>query len=164
MRLARDYGDELTRPLGAVTHLFPSAEALAGADPDRLAMPGARRRALLGLATALAKGDLTLDAGADRAEARRLLLALPGIGPWTADYIGMRALRDPDAFLPADLGVRHALEQLGQDGRPAAAERLAERWRPYRAYAVQHLWAHLATSRPAKRSATEAGKLTPLAA
>jgi len=57
----------------------------------------------------------------------------------------MRALRDPDAFLPSDLGVRHALEQLGQDGRPTAAEQLAERWRPYRAYAVQHLWALLAT-------------------
>ncbi len=56
----------------------------------------------------------------------------------------MRALRDPDAFLPSDLGVRHALERLGEDGRPAAAERLAERWRPYRAYAVQHLWAQLA--------------------
>jgi AraC family transcriptional regulator of adaptative response / DNA-3-methyladenine glycosylase II len=148
-RLLSDCGDALEHPLGAVTHVFPSAETLAGADPDRLAMPSARARALLGLAAALADGELTLDAGADREEARRGLLALPGIGPWTADYIAMRALRDPDAFLPSDLGVRHALEQLGHDGRPAAAERLAERWRPYRAYAVQHLWAALTTSRPA---------------
>ena len=59
----------------------------------------------------------------------------------------MRALRDPDAFLPSDLGVRHALEQLGQDGRPAAASELAERWRPYRAYALQHLWASLSSQR-----------------
>jgi AraC family transcriptional regulator of adaptative response / DNA-3-methyladenine glycosylase II len=140
-RLVSDYGDPLERPVGGVTHVFPCAEALAEADPDRLAMPNARRRALLGLAAALAQGGLTLDAGADRDEARGRLLALPGIGPWTADYVAMRALRDPDAFLPGDLGVRHALEQLGQDGRPAAAERLAERWRPYRAYAVQHLWA-----------------------
>ena len=71
-------------------------------------------------------------------------LALPGIGPWTVAYIAMRALRDPDAFLATDLGVRHALERLGQDGRPAAARTLAERWRPYRAYALQHLWSSLA--------------------
>ena len=113
-----------------MTHVFPSIETLAAADPERLAMPTARRRALLGLAGALANGDLTLDAGSDRGEARRRLLALPGIGPWTTEYIAMRALRDPDAFLPSDLGVRHALEQLGHDGQPAAAERLAERWRP----------------------------------
>jgi AraC family transcriptional regulator of adaptative response / DNA-3-methyladenine glycosylase II len=106
-------------------------------------MPAARRRALLGLAGALARGELVLDPEADRETARARLLALPGIGPWTADYVAMRALRDPDAFLPTDLGVRHALERLGEDGRPGAAARLAERWRPYRAYAVQHLWASL---------------------
>jgi AraC family transcriptional regulator of adaptative response / DNA-3-methyladenine glycosylase II len=161
-RLVSDYGEALERPVGAVTHVFPSAEALAGADPDRLAMPDARRRALLGLAAALTREDLTLDAGADRDEARGRLLALPGIGPWTAEYVAMRALRDPDAFLPSDLGVRHALERLGCDGHPAAAERLAERWRPYRAYAVQHLWAQLGASQPARRnmqSNSETGRL-----
>jgi AraC family transcriptional regulator of adaptative response / DNA-3-methyladenine glycosylase II len=142
-RLVASYGEQLERPLGAVTHAFPSVQALREADPDRLAMPAARRRALLGLAGALADGDLTLDAGSDRGEARSRLLELPGIGPWTTEYIAMRALRDPDAFLPSDLGVRHALEQLGHDGQPVAAERLAKRWRPYRAYAVQHLWATL---------------------
>jgi AraC family transcriptional regulator of adaptative response / DNA-3-methyladenine glycosylase II len=60
----------------------------------------------------------------------------------------MRGLRDPDAFLPTDLGVRHALVELGADGRPAAAARLAESWRPYRAYALAHLWGHLAETRP----------------
>ncbi|MCW3064849.1 MAG: transcriptional regulator, AraC family, partial [Solirubrobacterales bacterium] len=79
----------------------------------------------------------------DRAEAEARLLALPGIGSWTASYIGMRALRDPDAFLPTDLGVRHGLERLGLDGRPGAAVALAERWRPYRAYALVHLWGEL---------------------
>jgi len=143
-RLVAALGQPLARPLGAVTHVFPSAERLAEADPERLAMPHARRRALLGLAAALARGELVLDAGADREEARRRLLALPGIGPWTAAYVAMRALRDPDAFLESDLGVRRALERLGRDGRPAAAARVAERWRPYRAYAVQHLWARLA--------------------
>ena len=142
-RLAADYGEPLARPLGTVTHLFPSAGALADADPARLAMPAARCRALLTLAGALASGQIVLDAGAERAQTRRQLLELPGIGTWTADYIAIRALRDPDAFLPADLGVRHALERLGQDGRPANAERLAESWRPYRAYALQHLWASL---------------------
>jgi len=148
-RLVAGYGRPLDRPLGAVTHVFPSADVLAAVDPARLAMPSARRRALLRLTGALADGELVLDAGADRDEARRRLLALPGIGPWTAAYIAMRALRDPDAFLPSDLGVRRALEQLGEEARPAAAARLAERRRPYRSYAVQHLWAHLSASRGA---------------
>src|SRR5881227_1874800 len=106
-------------------------------------MPAARARALVGVARALAGEELVLDGGADREQARRALLSLPGIGPWTAGYVAMRALRDPDAFLPSDLGVRRALERLGRDARPAAAAALAERWRPYRAYALQHLWASL---------------------
>jgi AraC family transcriptional regulator of adaptative response / DNA-3-methyladenine glycosylase II len=163
-RLVSDYGEELEHPLGAVTHVFPSVSALAAADPERLAMPVARRRALLGLCAALADGELTLDAGADRLQARRRMLALPGIGPWTADYIAMRALRDPDAFLASDLGVRHALEALGLDGRPTAAIQLAERWRPYRAYAVQHLWAQLAVLRQARRRTTTASQPTRIAA
>jgi AraC family transcriptional regulator of adaptative response / DNA-3-methyladenine glycosylase II len=146
-RLVAAYGEQLERPLGAVTHLFPSAEALAGADPERLAMPAARRRALLGLSRAVASGEIALDAGVDRDDTRARLLSLPGVGPWTVEYVAMRALRDPDAFLPADLGVRHALERLGRDGRPGAAGRIAERWRPYRAYALQHLWAQLAAPR-----------------
>jgi AraC family transcriptional regulator of adaptative response / DNA-3-methyladenine glycosylase II len=142
-RLTAAHGEALKRPLGTVTHVFPSAAALADADPTTLAMPIARRRALFALVTALANEELVIDAGADRLHARDRLLALPGIGPWTAEYIAMRALRDPDAFLPSDLGVRHALEQLGHRCDPASATKLAERWRPYRAYAVQHLWASL---------------------
>jgi len=143
-RLVSLYGEELERPLGAVTHAFPCARALAGADRSRFAMPAARAAALLALARALASGELVLDGGADRAETRRRLLALPGVGPWTAAYVAMRALRDPDAFPAGDLGVRHALERLGADGRPASARRLSQRWRPYRAYAVAHLWSTLA--------------------
>jgi AraC family transcriptional regulator, regulatory protein of adaptative response / DNA-3-methyladenine glycosylase II len=148
-RLVAQYGEPLERPLGGVTHTFPGSKALAGADPEQMAMPKARCFALLGLAGALASGELTLDAGSDRAEARARLLALPGIGEWTTEYIAMRAMRDPDAFLPSDLGVRHALEQIGHDGAPAAAERVAERWRPYRAYALQHLWASLSPPKQA---------------
>lgn len=145
-RLVARHGEPLQRPLGAVTHVFPSAQALTEIDPAALAMPLARGHALLGLARALDRGELTVDAGADRTDARRRLLELPGIGPWTAEYIAMRALRDPDAFLAGDLGVRHALQRLGHDDRPRAAQALAERWRPYRAYAVVHLWASLQPS------------------
>ena len=163
-RLVADCGEPLERPLGGVTHAFPTAEVLAEMDPERLTMPSSRRRGLLALTTALARGELILDTGVDRADARRRLLAIPGIGPWTTEYIAMRALRDPDAFLPTDLGVRHALEGLGQDGLPATSVRLAERWRPYRAYAVQHLWASLHPPRGAKRAPAGATDATRLAA
>jgi AraC family transcriptional regulator of adaptative response / DNA-3-methyladenine glycosylase II len=139
-------------------------ETLAEADLGRLGMPSARARGLCGLVAALAGGEIVLDAGSERAETRRRLLTLPGIGPWTAEYIAMRALRDPDAFLPGDLGVRHALEQLGHDGAPTAAERISQRWRPYRAYAVQHLWASLGPAARSGRVATAARRADPLAA
>jgi AraC family transcriptional regulator, regulatory protein of adaptative response / DNA-3-methyladenine glycosylase II len=151
-RLVAAYGKPLERPEGELTHCFPTAETLAGADPGTLPMPRARAGALTGLAAALAGGDLSLDPGADRDRATAQLLALPGIGPWTAGYIRMRALSDPDAFLPGDVGVLEALSRLG--AVPAiraravkAAAELAESWRPWRSYAVQHLWAYLEESR-----------------
>ena len=147
-RLVAAHGRPLAFPRGSVSRLFPTAEALAQASPARWPMPNARRRTLRGLATELASGRLTLDAGADLGTGRERLRALPGIGEWTTEYIAMRALRDPDAFLATDLGVRRALEVLGRDGGPASANRLAERWRPYRAYAVQLLWASVAAARP----------------
>jgi AraC family transcriptional regulator, regulatory protein of adaptative response / DNA-3-methyladenine glycosylase II len=149
-RLVTACGEPLDDPVGAVTHLFPTPAAVADSGPGVLAMPGARRHAVLSLAGALARGEVTLDPGAERADTERALLALPGIGPWTVAYIAMRALGDADAFLPTDLGVRRGLEALGHDGRPVAAATIAERWRPYRAYAVQHLWAHAqaASARP----------------
>ena len=126
---------------GSVTHCFPAAETLAAADPASLPMPRSRARALVGLATALASGSLSLDPGASREETEARLLALPGIGPWTAGYIRMRALSDPDAFLATDAGVRHGLTALGVAADPKSATRLAEGWRPWRSYALQHLWA-----------------------
>ena len=95
------------------------------------------------LCAALADGTIALDRGADRDDVRRALLALPGIGPWTADYIALRALGHPDVFLPTDVGIRDALTGLGED--PARAADLAERWRPWRSYAQLHLWQTLAT-------------------
>jgi AraC family transcriptional regulator of adaptative response / DNA-3-methyladenine glycosylase II len=163
-RLVAVHGQALERPVGTVTDVFPSVETLAEADLARQPLPGARARALRALATALADRSLVLDAGCDRQETRRRLLELAGIGPWTSEYIAMRAMRDPDAFLPSDLGVRHALERLGQDGRPAAAASVSERWRPYRAYAVQHLWASLGVAARDPQTPTPAHRVDRLAA
>jgi AraC family transcriptional regulator of adaptative response / DNA-3-methyladenine glycosylase II len=152
-RLVAAYGKPLERPDGPLTHCFPTAETLASADPATLPMPRARGVALTGLAAALASGQLSLDPGAERDRAAAQLLAMPGIGPWTVSYIRMRALSDPDAFPSADAGVLEALTRLRavpagtgpaarrQAARDAAA--LAERWRPWRSYAVHHLWACL---------------------
>jgi AraC family transcriptional regulator of adaptative response / DNA-3-methyladenine glycosylase II len=139
-RLVELYGRRLEEPAGSITHLFPTPAALAELDSLALRLPRVRASALRALARAVLDGELDLTPDADRAAARRTLLALPGIGPWTASYVAMRALGDSDAFPPGDAGVRRALERLGKDGRPAAAERLAERWRPWRSYALMHLW------------------------
>jgi AraC family transcriptional regulator, regulatory protein of adaptative response / DNA-3-methyladenine glycosylase II len=119
-RLVEAAGEPLARPVGGVTHRFPTPGALAALDPQTLPMPRARARALVGMA------------GEPFGE------HLPGVGPWTAAYVALRS-GDDDAFLPTDLGVRHGLARLGAD--PARASELAEAWRPYRAFAVAHLWA-----------------------
>jgi AraC family transcriptional regulator of adaptative response / DNA-3-methyladenine glycosylase II len=142
-RLAAACGERLPAGLApaGVERLFPAPAALAALEPESLPMPRSRARALIGMCAALAAGDVDLRPGADPDAAEAALLALPGIGPWTASYVRLRALRDPDAFPAADLGLRRALERLGADGSPRAALALAERWRPLRAYAAQHLWA-----------------------
>ena len=133
--------DEAANALG-LTHFFPEPAALAQADVETLAMPRARGRALVGLAAAAAADPELFGMRRSLDEAVAALRALPGIGEWTAQYIAMRALREPDAFPSADIGLMRALE--GPDGvRPTAVELLAraERWRPWRAYAASHLWA-----------------------
>ena len=125
-----------------LTHVFPGPEEVAGADLDRFGVPAARAEALRTLARAL-DGDVSLDPGSDRDEVERRLLGLRGIGPWTVSYVAMRALGDPDAFLPTDLGVRQAVLKLGHPDDRRSVAALAERWRPWRAYATQHLWASL---------------------
>jgi 3-methyladenine DNA glycosylase/8-oxoguanine DNA glycosylase len=145
-RLVRGYGtplpDGLAGPGSTLTHLFPSAPALTAVDPDELAMPRTRRRTLLTLVAALADGEVVLDP-ADVPASRAALGALPGIGPWTVDSVAMRALGDPDAFLPTDLGIRVAAERLGLPTKDRDLVARAEAWRPYRAYATQYLWAAL---------------------
>ena len=140
-RLVQAHGTPVSDPAGGLTHLWPPLEALAGLDPERLALPLARRRTVAGLVAALVAGDVDLGPGADRGRARRQLAALPGVGPWTVETIAMRALGDPDAFLPGDLGVRAAARRLGLPASPGALTARARAWRPWRAYAVQHLWA-----------------------
>jgi AraC family transcriptional regulator of adaptative response / DNA-3-methyladenine glycosylase II len=120
---------------------FPDAAALLALPDEAFAMPAARRATLRGLATAVVEG-LRLDGGSDRAEARAALLELPGIGPWTADYIALRALGDPDVFLPTDLGIRRGAAALGLPDDPKKLAAHAERWRPWRSYATIRLWRH----------------------
>ncbi len=142
-RLVAAYGQPVHDPGGALTHTFPSVEQLAEIDPIHLAVPEARRRTLSALIAGLADGSVVLDAGSDWESARERLLALPGIGPWTAEVIAMRGLGDPDAFPASDLGLRLAAEQLGL---PPDQRKLIEhsaRWRPWRSYATQHLWTTL---------------------
>jgi AraC family transcriptional regulator of adaptative response / DNA-3-methyladenine glycosylase II len=135
--------DEIAETYGMLTRAFPDAATVAGLDPESLPMPRSRARALIGLAAALASGSIALHPGADRDEAAAKLLALPGIGPWAVGYIRMRALSDPDAFPPGDAGVLRALRHLGHDPASWPDAAAAEPWRPWRSYAVHHLWATL---------------------
>ncbi|MER5506686.1 AlkA N-terminal domain-containing protein [Streptomyces sp. NPDC002766] len=140
-RLVTAHGDPVDDPEGGLTHLFPTPEALAAVDPETLAMPRSRRTTFTTLVTQLASGTIHLGPESDWPETRTRLLALPGFGPWTTDVIAMRALGDPDAFLPTDLGIRRAAQELGLPSTPAALTARAAAWRPWRAYAVQYLWA-----------------------
>jgi AraC family transcriptional regulator, regulatory protein of adaptative response / DNA-3-methyladenine glycosylase II len=140
-RLAIAHGQPVDDPAGGLTRLFPDVRALAEIDPAGLAMPRSRRESFAVLARALADGRVDVGVGGDWHEARLRLAALPGIGPWTVETIAMRALGDPDAFTASDLGVRAAAASLGLPDTPAALTERARAWRPWRAYAVQYLWA-----------------------
>lgn len=130
-KLVARFGAPHPWPGGAgPTHLFPTAAALAGADPVTLPMPRARGRAVVELAEALAGGSLVLDD--DPATLRTRLLARRGIGPWTADYVLMRGLHEPDLLLTSDLAIKRELTQRGITDHA--------RWSPWRSYATMHLW------------------------
>ena len=121
---------------GDLSRLFPTPAALCKV---RGQLTGARQRSLATLAVALDDGVLEVGPGCDRVATLAALEALPGVGPWTVQTIAMRALGDPDAFPLTDLGLRRGAESLGLPRAAALAEH-AERWRPWRAYAVQYLW------------------------
>jgi AraC family transcriptional regulator of adaptative response / DNA-3-methyladenine glycosylase II len=133
-RLVRAHGERLTLEHPRLSHVFPSPAQLAALPNDAFAMPVSRRETIRRVCAAVESGEVVLDHSADRNDVRRQLVALNGIGPWTAEYVAMRGLGDPDAFLPTDLGVRRSLAALG------ASSDAAENWRPWRAYALHHLW------------------------
>jgi AraC family transcriptional regulator of adaptative response / DNA-3-methyladenine glycosylase II len=142
-RIVKAYGTPIADPEGGLTHVFPSVGQLIGIDPDALAFPKSRQRSLIGLIDALAEGLVNLSPGCDWELARHQLLELPGVGPWTTEIIAMRGLGDPDAFPVGDGGVRAAAKHLGLPDDARALGEHGSRWRPWRSYATQHLWASL---------------------
>ena len=152
-RLVRACGTPLARPEGALTHLIPSPAAVAAAALETLGLTRARAAALRGFSRAVADGTLDLGAFTGLGDAVGRLTALPGIGEWTAQYLAMRALGEPDAFPAGDLGVRRALARGGELPHERNVLARAESWRPWRAYATLALWAHEAAApRPERRS------------
>jgi AraC family transcriptional regulator, regulatory protein of adaptative response / DNA-3-methyladenine glycosylase II len=139
-RLVATCGMALTVPDLALTHVFPTPAAIATARLEPLGLPRARAASLRGFAHAVASGALDLGAFRDLDDAVQQLTALPGIGDWTAQYVAMRALGEPDAFPAGDLGVRQALARAGRLPSERETRARAERWRPWRAYAVLALW------------------------
>lgn len=139
-RLVEHCGRTVRRPCGNLTRLFPRPEAIAEADLSAIGLTRARAETLRGLARAVAGGKLCLDASIAPEQTVERLLAVPGIGPWTAQYVLLRGLGEPDAFPSGDLGLRRAL--ANGHGLPSAREleRIAEGWRPWRSYAALHLW------------------------
>lgn len=136
-QIARTRGREVHLGLARkheLTHAFATAESVAEAAAEEFPMPRARGRAILAVAHAVATGELDLGPDADRDEARVGLLAIPGIGPWTADYFSMRALKHPDVLLDTDLVLRRVLAREELD------RTRTDRWRPWRSYASLHLW------------------------
>ncbi len=139
-RLASQHGEQVDGGDG-LTRIFPTAERVAQLRPDDLPMPRARAATVTAVAAALAHGDIDVGAGVDREALEAALRSVPGVGAWTAQYVVLRGTGDPDRFLASDLGVRRALGALGI--APAQADAVAQRWRPWRSYAVVHLWRSL---------------------
>ena len=139
-RLAARYGEPVNGHASRLTVLFPTPEALAAAEIEGCGFPGSRGRAITLLARAVSEGKISLTPSADPEDARMELQTIPGIGPWTADYISMRALSQPDAFPKGDLGLRKAASTDGRPMSPRRLEIMSEEWRPWRAYAAMLLW------------------------
>jgi AraC family transcriptional regulator, regulatory protein of adaptative response / DNA-3-methyladenine glycosylase II len=140
-RIAARLGEPIHAPeTPALACLFPSPERIRDADLAAIGMPETRARAIRSLAAIVADGTLDLGATADPGDVVTRLVALPGIGEWTAEYVAMRALGEPDAFPASDLGLRRALSHEGTLPSSRELAELAEAWRPWRAYAALHLW------------------------
>jgi AraC family transcriptional regulator of adaptative response / DNA-3-methyladenine glycosylase II len=141
-RLAKAYGEPMKgRAAPGLTRLFPVPERLARARFHNMGITGSRAATLRRLARAVIDGSLSFDTSQDPAEFREALLVIPGIGEWTAQYVAMRALKNPDAFPAADLGLLRAFDVPGRERlRPAQLEAMSQGWRPWRAYAALLLW------------------------
>jgi AraC family transcriptional regulator of adaptative response / DNA-3-methyladenine glycosylase II len=140
-RLVARLGEALgNAPEGGPDRLFPTPEAIAGGDLDGLGMPGRRVETVRGFARAVASGELALSADRGVEEFMARLRALPGVGPWTAEYLALRALGEPDAFPASDLGLLKAKVWGRDPPTPRALAERAEAWRPWRAYAAVYLW------------------------
>jgi len=139
-RIAERFGEPLPSRAGQIVRLFPTAERLADARSDAFGMPSARADAIVAVAEAVATGALDLSGSADLGSTIEALRSIRGVGAWTASYVAMRALRDPDAFPAGDLGVRHGFAALELADDLASIRERAERWRPWRGYAAMHLW------------------------
>ena len=156
-KLTEAYGETIDEPAAqalGLTRIFPTSDRLVGQDIAALGMPGARGRALEALARTVLEDPAIFTPRADLPSAIAALSALPGVGEWTAQYIALRELREPDAFPGADIGLLRALEAEGARPSPAQLLQRAERWRPWRAYAAQHLWAADA-AKPQTRKKTD---------
>ncbi len=141
-RLVETYGAALKAPSAGLTHVFPQPKILAKADLTALGMPRARAATLSAVAAAAISDPHIFDATCDLDDAIERLRAIRGVGEWTAQYIALRQLREPDAFPAADIGLMRAMAT--QDGHAHSSSELLDRaatWRPWRAYAAQHLWA-----------------------
>ena len=140
-RLVERFGTPLAEDsANGVTHLFPTAAELAEADFNNFGMPQARCDAIRNLARAVCDGEVSLDGVVPLEDFVPMMTELPGVGPWTAHYVAMRALGEPDAFPSSDLGLRRALIEKSKPVTAARLEGLAEPWRPWRSYAAMWLW------------------------
>ena len=147
-RLVERFGTDLRTPVEGLSRLFPTPQALVQASGEALGQLGIvrqRQRAIQALAMAVLAGDVALQPGGDIPQTLATLQALPGIGPWTAQYIAMRALRWPDAFVAGDVALQNALGVRDAANPQRAAEAASQRWKPWRSYAVVRAWASLAT-------------------
>ena len=162
-RLTRIVDDRLPDPDGTLTHLFPSPAALAALDAFDVGGPRRRAATVIGTAAALAAGSLVVDAGRRSTDLRAELTARDGIGSWTADYVAMRVLGDPDVLLDGDLAVRRGADALGIPSTSRELVEYAQRWRPFRSYAALHLWRAAARSnaRPTARPTARPNAPTP---
>jgi 3-methyladenine DNA glycosylase/8-oxoguanine DNA glycosylase len=151
-RIAQTFGEPLVAVNG-ITHIFPAAQVLAGANLTGIGLTTARASTLRSLARAIAEGKISFENVADSTDLLTRLCEIPGIGPWTAQYVALRALGEPDAFPSTDLGLLRAL----RISNPRELERRAEAWRPWRAYAAVHLWNITRAHRDSERKTSPRG-------